>query len=170
MNIEGMLPFENAIADYVEATGNHVMYRVTPIFSGFNYVADGVLMEAYSVEDNGRGICFCIFAYNVQPGVTIDYFSGVNVANGEELPEINDDGRDEIKDDDSDKDDDPSTPSLPSTDGENCDYILNTSSKKFHKPGKSCANSISDKNREEYFGTREQLIQKGYVPCGTCNP
>lgn len=167
MNIEGMLPFENKIADYVEATRNHVMYRVTPIFNGFDYVAQGVLMEAYSVEDNGRGICFCIYAYNVQPGVTIDYFTGVNVANGEELPEINEDNITEVKDDNSEKDDQPSTPS---TDGENCDYILNTSSKKFHKVGKSCANSISDKNREEYFGTREQLISKGYVPCGICNP
>ncbi len=79
MNIDGMLPFENAVADYVELTGNHVLYRVTPIFDGFNMVADGVLMEAWSVEDSGIGICFCIFAYNIQPGVWIDYFTGVNL-------------------------------------------------------------------------------------------
>lgn len=78
MNIDGMLPFENSVADYIEATGNHVLYRVTPIFDGFNMVADGVLMEAWSVEDGGEGICFCIFAYNVQPGVWIDYFTGAN--------------------------------------------------------------------------------------------
>lgn len=162
MNIEGMLPFENQVADYVESTDNHVMYRVTPIFSGLDYMARGVLMEAYSVEDNGRGVCFCIYAYNVQPGVTIDYFTGVNVANGEKLPDINaDDGRTEIKDDNN---------SGSSADGEICDYILNTNSKKFHIPGKSCANSIKEANREEYTGTREQLIDNGYDPCGICNP
>lgn len=80
MNIEGMLPFENSIADYVELTGDSVLYRVTPIFSGFNYVADGVLMEGLSLGDSGNAICFCIFAYNVQPGVYIDYFTGVNLA------------------------------------------------------------------------------------------
>lgn len=80
MNIEGMLPFENLVADYVEDTKNHVMYRVTPIFKGMNLVADGVLMEAFSVEDEGEGICFCIFAYNVQPGVYINYFTGMNRA------------------------------------------------------------------------------------------
>lgn len=78
MNIEGMLPFENMIAEYVRETKNHVLYRVTPIFEGLNYVAAGVLMEAYSIEDSGKSICFCIFAYNVQPGVVIDYFTGAN--------------------------------------------------------------------------------------------
>ena len=162
MNIEGMLPFENQVADYVETTGNHVMYRVTPIFSGLDYVARGVLMEAYSVEDNGRGICFCIYAYNVQPGVTIDYFTGVNVANGEEMPEINteDDSRNEINNENGGSSDD----------GEIHDYILNTKTKKFHIPGKGCANSIKQENREEYTGTRQQLIDKGYDPCGTCKP
>lgn len=164
MNIEGMLPFENAIADYVESTENHVMYRVTPIFSGLDYVARGVLMEAYSVEDNGRGICFCIYAYNVQPGVTIDYFTGVNVANGEALPEIDtDDGRTEADNGEGEGTED-------STGGEIHDYILNTNSKKFHIPGKSCSKSMKEENREEYTGTREGLIEKGYKPCGICNP
>lgn len=76
MNIEGMLPFENAVANYVRQTGNHVLYRVTPVFSGMNLVADGVLMEAYSVEDSGEGITFCVFVYNVQPGIEIDYRTG----------------------------------------------------------------------------------------------
>ncbi len=76
LNIEGMLPFENMIADYVEETENHVMLRVTPIFEGENLVASGVLMEAWSVEDNGEGICFNIYAYNNQPGVIIDYATG----------------------------------------------------------------------------------------------
>lgn len=76
MNVEGMLPFENMVADYVKETGNHVMYRVTPLFDGDNLVADGVLMEAKSVEDGGADILFNVFCYNVQPGVSIDYATG----------------------------------------------------------------------------------------------
>ena len=76
LNIEGMLPFENMVADYVQETDNHVMYRVTPVFEGNDLVASGVLMEGYSVEDEGGGICFCVFAYNVQPGIEIDYATG----------------------------------------------------------------------------------------------
>ena len=185
LNIEGMLPFENEVADYVEDTENHVMYRVTPIYTGFDYVAQGVLMEAYSVEDNGRGVCFCIFAYNVQPGVTIDYFTGVNVANGEKLPEIDteDDDRNEIaggnqgsnnndsnndNNDNNDNDNDNEGGNVGT--GEVADYVLNTNSKKFHTPGKSCAESISDKNRKDYTGTREDLIADGYDPCKICKP
>lgn len=76
MNVEGMLPFENMVADYVSETGNHVLYRVTPIFEGSNLVASGVQMEAISVEDEGEGICFNVYVYNVQPGVQIDYATG----------------------------------------------------------------------------------------------
>ena len=76
MNIEGMLPFENEVADYVRRSDNHVLYRVTPVFAGNNLVATGVLMEAYSVEDQGEGVCFCAFVYNVQPGIEIDYRTG----------------------------------------------------------------------------------------------
>lgn len=76
MNVEGMLPFENMVDDYVEETENHVLYRVTPIFEGTNLVASGVHMEAFSVEDEGEGICFNVFVYNVQPGITIDYATG----------------------------------------------------------------------------------------------
>ena len=76
MNTEGMLPFENEVADYVKDTGNHVLYRVTPVFEGDNLVADGVLMEAMSVEDQGLDIEFNVFVYNVQPQVKIDYQTG----------------------------------------------------------------------------------------------
>lgn len=75
-NVYGMLPFENMVADYVKETDNHVAYRVTPMYDGDNLVADGVLMEAESVEDDGDGVMFCIFAYNVQDGVVIDYATG----------------------------------------------------------------------------------------------
>ena len=82
MNVEGMLPFENLVVDFVKATGYHVMYRVTPIFDGDNLVASGVLMEAKSVEDQGGGILFNVFCYNVQPGITIDYATGNNAEAG----------------------------------------------------------------------------------------
>ncbi len=80
LNMEGMLPFENKIADYLDVSQNHVMYRVTPVFSGENHLVDGVLLEAYSVEDKGAGICFCVFCYNVQPGVILDYKTGLSFA------------------------------------------------------------------------------------------
>jgi DNA-entry nuclease len=76
LNVEGMLPFENMVTDYIIETNNHVLYRVTPLFKGTNLVADGVLMEGYSVEDDGEGICFKVYVYNVQPGITIDYATG----------------------------------------------------------------------------------------------
>lgn len=78
LNTEGMLPFENKVAEYVKETGNHVLYRVTPVFEGNNLLASGVLIEARSVEDDGAGIEFCVYCYNVQPGVTIDYRDGSN--------------------------------------------------------------------------------------------
>ena len=81
LNVEGMLPFENMVADYIKETGNHVIYRVTPIFQGDELVARGVQMEGFSVEDNGEGICFHVYVYNNQPGVTIDYATGENWQN-----------------------------------------------------------------------------------------
>lgn len=181
MNIEGMLPFENEVADYLEDTGNHVMYRVTPIYNGLDYVARGVLMEGYSVEDNGRGICFCIYAYNVQPGVYIDYFTGVNVASGEPLPEIDteNDNRNEIaggntetsKPDDNGSDSsDNKGDDVNNSTAETCDYVINKKSGKFHIPGKSCAESIKEENRQYFTGTREELIDMHFSPCGTCKP
>ena len=81
MNVQGMLPFENMVADYIKETGNHVLYRVTPIFDGYELVARGVQMEAFSVEDDGDGICFNVYCYNNQPGVIIDYATGDSQAN-----------------------------------------------------------------------------------------
>ena len=80
LNVDGMLPFENLVADYVKETDNHVLYRVTPVFEGDNLVASGVLMEAESVEDEGDGVEYCVYVYNVQPGVMINYATGENAA------------------------------------------------------------------------------------------
>lgn len=82
LNVEGMLPFEDMVAGFVKETGYHVMYRVTPIFDGNNLVADGVLIEAESVEDGGQGISFNVFCYNVQPGIMIDYATGESTEDG----------------------------------------------------------------------------------------
>lgn len=76
LNVDGMLPFEEMVAKYLDENNNHVLYRVTPIYDGNNLLADGVLMEAYSVEDKGAGICFCVFCYNVQPGIELNYATG----------------------------------------------------------------------------------------------
>ena len=176
MNIVGMLPFENQIAEYVKSTNNHVMYRVTPIFKGLDYVAQGVLMEALSVEDNGSGISFCIFAYNVQPGITIDYFTGVNVASGQPLPEVDtsedDRNNQEASNSGSNSSNSSSSDSSGGAEGDpsNYTYLVNTNSKKFHLPGKSCGERISEENRLYFLGTREEAIENGYSPCGICNP
>ena len=73
-----MLPFEEKVTSYIRKTGNHVLYRVTPVYKGSNKLASGVQMEAYSVEDAGNGICFNVYCYNVQPGVEINYANGEN--------------------------------------------------------------------------------------------
>lgn len=87
-NVEGMLPFESMVADYIKATNNHVMYRVTPIFEKRNLLASGVQMEAYSIEDEGTGICFNVFVYNVQDGISIDYATGESTRSNEENEDV----------------------------------------------------------------------------------
>lgn len=180
LNIEGMLPFENMVADYVKETENHVMYRVTPVFSGSNLLADGVLMEGKSVEDNGEGILFCVYAYNVQPGVAIDYATGDSSADGtiSEKAENSDENKtsdtsgsaekqtptDTTQPQDTAPEVEQTQPSAGAT------YILNTNTHKFHYPGCSSAKRISPKNYAEFSGTREELINAGYDPCGNCNP
>ena len=148
MNVEGMLPFENMVADYIKETGNHVLYRAIPIFEGENLVASGVVMEALSVEDEGEGVCFHVYVYNVQPGVEIDYATG-------ESWETRDSASSALES---------------QAEEQEADYVLNTSSKKFHRPDCSSVDSMSEKNRQEYHGTREELIAQGYEPCGSCNP
>ncbi len=156
MNVEGMLPFEEETAAYIDKTNNHVMYRVTPIFEGDNLLASGVLMEAYSVEDEGKGIEFCVYCYNVQPDVTIDYATGDSK------------GREFTGSQISSKDN--KTTSDSTQDSSHVDYILNTNSKKFHKPACSSVKSMAKKNTKKYNGTRNKLIDQGYEPCGNCHP
>lgn len=151
MNTEGMLPFENMVADYVIETDNHVLYQVTPVFEGDNLVASGVQMQAESVEDNGQGICFNVYVYNVQPYITINYATGESWESGE-------------------KEMDSETGQESGGNQEERDYILNENTHKFHLPDCSGAKEIKDKNKREYTGTRDQLIQEGYDSCGICKP
>lgn len=167
MNVDGMLPFEDEVADYVQETGNHVLYRVTPVFEELDLVASGVQMEAYSVEDEGAGVCFNVYVYNVQPGVEIDYATGESWLSGEEPPEQETPAQTVTE---PVEEDSGSTENVQSQAIEEATYILNTNSHKFHLPDCSGAASISDANRQEYTGSREDLVAQGYAPCKQCNP
>ncbi len=158
LNVEGMLPFENMVADYVKETGHHVLYRVTPVFKGNNLVADGVQMEAESVEDKGKGVSFNVFCYNNQPGVKIDYATGTSKATNSSTATA------------------ASSSALKAQKVERAEntksqtYILNTSTKKFHRPSCSEVKKIKSSHKKTYTGSRAQLIAQGYKPCKICNP
>ena len=150
-NLDGMLPFENIVYQYIVEMGRHVLYRVTPVYEGDNLVASGVVMEALSEEDEGMGIKFCVFCYNVQPGIGIDYATGESWLESPVTDGTSDDpGAKEPMD------------------GQ--DYVLNTNTRKFHYPNCDSADRIKPKNRKEYNGTREEVIEMGYEPCKRCNP
>lgn len=139
-NVVGMRPFEDLVASYVIKSGNHVLYRVTPVYQGDNLLASGVLIEAMSVEDDGNGIKFCVFVFNVQPGVVIDYATG-------------DSEREEKN-----------------TDVEAVEfygYIGNRHSNVFHLP--TCPNLPAEKNWI-LFETRDDAIAAEFHPCGNCHP
>lgn len=143
LNVSGMLPFENMVADYIKNTGNHVLYRITPIYQGKNLVASGVLMEAQSVEDDM--IRFCVYCYNVQPGIQIDYATGKSslAAGSEEASKAPD---------------------------QEATYILNENSKKIHTPDCPSVQDTKPKNRKEYHGLLQELLDDGYTGCKNCNP
>lgn len=143
LNVTGMLKFEDRVADYVKATDHHVLYRVTPVFEGDNLVATGLEMEAYSVEDSGKGVSFHVFVYNIQPGITIDYATGESWTDDSKTEE-----------------------NTEAEDG----YVLNTNTHKFHKENCESVRDIAGSNKEVYTGNREDLINMGYEPCKRCKP
>ena len=150
LNVDGMLPFENMVADYIKETNNHVLYRVTPVFFGDNLVASGVQMEAKSVEDNGDGILFNVYCFNAQPGIAIDYATG-----------------------DSHQDDSIVADASKSTTAAEANvqtYVLNTNTKKFHKESCNSAKSMDASNKKIYTGSRQEIIDMGYEACGVCKP
>lgn len=148
MNTEGMLPFENMVADYIKETDNHVLYEVTPVFEDDNLVASGVLMEAESVEDDGAGISFYVYVYNVQPGIEIDYVTGESREAEDTQTEAGTENGQAAEE----------------------TYILNTNTMKFHEPDCASVEDMKASNTREYSGSREDVIQMGYDPCGRCRP
>lgn len=132
MNVDGMLPFENMVADYVKETGYHVLYRVTPVFDGDDLLAKGVQMEAWSVEDDGDGICFNVFVYNVQPGVVIDYATGENQQAGTEPY------------------------------AEQMKIRGNKRSKIYHCPGQAAYEEMADSKNLIVFQSEQEAIDAGY--------
>ena len=191
MNTLGMNDLENWIISYIRNTGHHVMYRVTPIFEGDELIARGVVMEAQSVEDDA--VVFCVYAYNVQPGITIDYmtgdsegepFTGSETAdNGGGAPGSGTaaDGSGSAADEGFGTDGGSGTNSGSGKSGSahqeilpppapDVTYVVNTRSKKFHDPDCDSVPEIRRGNRWDYKGTREELIEQGYEPCGSCKP
>lgn len=146
MNASVMLPFENMVADYIHETGNHVLYRVTPVYEGESLIASGLQMEALSIEDDGDGICFNVYIYNVQPGIEIDYATGESR---------------QVKQ---------STSAGSSDEQKTVTYVLNTNSKKFHDPDCGSVSEMSESNKQYYSGNRSDLVKQGYEPCGNCRP
>ena len=157
LNVQGMLPFENMTADYVKETGNHVLYRVTPVFEGSNLVASGVLMEAESVEDKGEGILYCVYVYNVQPGININYTTGDSSASGTNKTAETEQATQAVTQ---------AASQQTSTES----YILNTNTKKFHRPSCSSVKQMKESNKKSSSESRDALIAAGYDPCKKCNP
>ncbi|MCQ2449478.1 MAG: DNA/RNA non-specific endonuclease [Clostridia bacterium] len=189
LNVDGMLPFENMVADYVKETKNHVLYRVTPIFEGNNLVAAGVLMEAYSVEDGGDDICFNVFCYNVQPGITINYADGTSKLNGAAATTSSQSSSSKVTSSTSSKvtssktsstatssktasSTTSKTSSTTTTPSSNAKYIVNISksSMKFHYPTCGSVSQMKESNKRATNESRESLISQGYSPCQKCNP
>ena len=151
MNIEGMLPFENMVADYIKETNHHVAYRVTPIFEGNNLVCSGVQIEAYSVEDNGEGICFNVYCYNVQPGINIDYATGNSSGPASEnTSQAKAPAQTE------------STTQPPAQPGNTETVWVSATGKKYHRKS-SCSNM---KNPSQI--SKSDAINRGYEPCKKC--
>ena len=187
-NVVGMLYYEELVGNYVRSTGNHVLYRVTPLFAANDLVARGVQMEAESIEDGGEAIRFNVFVYNVEPGVEIDYVTGESWES-DATPKVTSKGeatKTSAKASDAalaSTDAGTSSESAirsnsESTDAEAAssassaqqDYVLNVKNKKFHKPSCTAANEIASANKQDFTGTREELIERGYSPCGQCKP
>lgn len=188
MNRDGMLPFEVTIGDYVRETGNHVMYRVTPIFSGDELIARGVHMQAISVEDGGKDLAFNVYCYNVQPGIDIDYKTGDNKLSEDKtlleeyqagkyymvpntLGVIPDAEGTEATEAASEEAQAPASSDV-QNDGNSHEvtYVLNTNTHKFHYPDCKSVNAMKDKNKEFTNETRDEVINRGYDPCGNCHP
>ncbi len=162
MNVEEMLPYENKVAEYIRSSGNHVYYKVTPVFTGNNLLCDGVRIEAHSVEDSGKAIKFDVFCENKQPGVDIDYSDGSN--------KLSDSAKDVTVENETTAAGDSSSKMESSDSAGTSEYIANTNTKKFHYPDCESVSDMKEKNKMYFNGSREELIDQGYQPCKRCNP
>ncbi len=162
MNVEGMNPFELQVLDYVRSTGNHVLYRVTPIFEGDNLLASGVEMEAWSVEDKGKGICFHVYCYNVQPGIVIDYATGENRLSDEAQATSEEKSTTEVVTGAT------TEQSTTEPDSDEYKYVLNTSRMKIHLPDCSSVKQMAEHNKQWTNDSIEDLKSRGYSPCKNC--
>lgn len=142
MNMEGMLAWENQVVSYIKRTGNHVYYHCTPVFIDDELICRGVLIEASSIEE--KDMEFCVFCYNVQPGVNINYATG-----------------------ESEREEQVITRTIPSLSQE---YVLNTNTKRFHYPDCDSVKAMKEKNKQIINAAREEIINMGYQPCAVCNP
>ena len=153
MNLE-MEELELTTRDYIKETSNHVMYRVTPIFIGEELMCRGVLMEVYSCEDQGKGLCFCQFYYNVQPGLEFDYSTGNSWYTGDFL--------------DTDSIAVVYDSNYEYNQFDNRKYTININTKKFHLSSCTSVNDIAAQNKMEFNGTIDELINQGFSPCKRC--
>ena len=160
LNTVLMRPYENSIYQYVTGTEKHVLYRVTPLFEGDNLLATGVLLEGCSIED--ERIQFCVFCYNIQPDVDIDYATGLTKTESNFFTLI--------PASDIEEQEPAIVRFLDNEEEEEPDYIANKNTRKFHYPYCDSVSGMKDKNKWEFYGTRNELIEKGYVPCKRCNP
>ncbi len=182
-NADVMEPIEAMVLNYIEQTGNHVLYRVTPVFKGDELVARGVQIEALSMEDGGQGVSLNVFLRNIQPGVAIDYATGDNWADEAATTGSRNSSTAAVGwstestpagaaplapisaavASDEDADNAADTPSTVT-------YVVNKNTGKFHYPSCSSVPKIKAKNRMDSDQTRDELIAQGYVPCKNCNP
>ncbi len=173
LNVTGMLPFEERVSDYVKATGNHVLYRVTPVFEGDDLLALGVRMEAWSVEDEGAGICFNVYCFNAQPYVDIDYSTGESKLSDEFVKLKSEattttDSTEEAELSEAAGPENTEDTTVSSFETEERDYVLNNNTMRVHLPYCTSVTDIAEHNKAEYRGTLEELKKKGYKPCGRC--
>ncbi|MBR0114599.1 MAG: DNA/RNA non-specific endonuclease [Firmicutes bacterium] len=164
-NTDGINSFENMIIDYIRETGNHVRIRVTPVFKDDELICRGQVAEAWSIEDDGDGIAFCIYSYNVQPGIVIDYATGDNRLADEDASEAK---VQEPAPDAPEKSAGQKEPQEPSVEFPEGTYILNIRSKKIHMPDCPGAVSISDKNKRIHTGSLDGLLEEGYTADPFC--
>ena len=151
MNVEGMLIFENQVADYIKETENHVAYRITPIFEGNNLVCSGVQMEAYSIEDEGEGVCFNVYCYNIQPGITINYATGESSGKATVSSTAVVSKAESVY----------APPVSEQTDNSQMVYVSRTGTK-FH------SNSRCSNMKNPLYMTREEAESRGRTPCSKC--